>query len=75
ITAAYAFTDYHSQGQMIPYVLVDITRPPEPPLSLFNVYVLLRRPHNVELIVEDDRLDKLDRETSRWWEEMSRSDT
>jgi hypothetical protein len=28
ITAAYAFTDYRSQGQTLPYVLVDIASPP-----------------------------------------------
>ncbi|KAJ8516236.1 hypothetical protein ONZ45_g6447 [Pleurotus djamor] len=43
VTAAYAFTDYRSQGQTIPYVIVDISRPPGPPLSLFNVYVALSR--------------------------------
>lgn len=25
ITAAYAFTDYRSQGQTLPYVLIDVT--------------------------------------------------
>ena len=29
MTAAYAFTDYCSQGQTIPYVLVDIATPPQ----------------------------------------------
>ena len=28
MTAAYTFTDYRSQGQTIPYVLVDIVTPP-----------------------------------------------
>jgi len=27
ITAAYAFTDYRSQGQTLPYVIVDIAKP------------------------------------------------
>jgi ATP-dependent exoDNAse (exonuclease V) alpha subunit len=43
ITAAYAFTDYRSQGQTITYVLVDIAPPPRGTLSLFNLYVALSR--------------------------------
>jgi ATP-dependent exoDNAse (exonuclease V) alpha subunit len=41
ITAAYAFTDYRSQGQTITLVLVDIASPPSGTLSLFNLYVAL----------------------------------
>ena len=41
ITAAYSFTDYHSQGQTIPYVIVDIAKPPSGNLTLFNLYVAL----------------------------------
>ena len=43
MTAAYAFTDYRSQGQMIPYVLVDIATPPTGGLNLFNLYVAVSR--------------------------------
>jgi ATP-dependent exoDNAse (exonuclease V) alpha subunit len=43
MTAAYAFTDYRSQGQTIPYVIVDIGSPPTGTLSLFNLYVALSR--------------------------------
>ncbi len=44
MTPAYAFTDYRSQGQTIPFVLVDIKSPPGPQkLSLFNLYVALSR--------------------------------
>jgi hypothetical protein len=45
ITGAYAFTDYRSQGQTIPQVIVDIATPPDTGrcLSLFNVYVALSR--------------------------------
>ena len=43
ITPGYAFTDYRSQGQTIPYVIVDIASPPSGALSLFNVYVALSR--------------------------------
>ncbi|KIL70018.1 hypothetical protein M378DRAFT_57267, partial [Amanita muscaria Koide BX008] len=43
ITAAYAFTDYRSQGQTLPYVLVDLATPPFGSLSLFNLYVALSR--------------------------------
>ncbi len=43
VTAAYGFTDYRSQGQTLPYVLVDIASPPQGKLSLFNLYVALSR--------------------------------
>lgn len=43
MTAAYGFTDYRSQGQTIPYVVVDIATPPTGSLSLFNLYVALSR--------------------------------
>ena len=43
ITPAYAFTDYHSQGQTISYVIVDLASPPSGSLSLFNIYVALSR--------------------------------
>ena len=41
MTVAYAFTDYRSQGQIIPYVMVDLASPPSGKLSLFNLYVAL----------------------------------
>jgi len=41
ITAAYAFTDYCSQGQTITHVLIDIAMPLTGGLSLFNLYVAL----------------------------------
>ncbi|KAL1743267.1 hypothetical protein HDZ31DRAFT_41346 [Schizophyllum fasciatum] len=43
MTVAYAFTDYRTQGQTIPAVLVDIAKVPSGQLSLFNVYVALSR--------------------------------
>jgi hypothetical protein len=43
VTAAYSFTDYRSQGQTIPYVIVDIAKPPSGTLTLFNLYVALSR--------------------------------
>ena len=43
MTAAYAFTDYRSQGQTLPYVIIDIASPPTGTLSLFNLYVALSR--------------------------------
>ena len=48
--AAYAFTDYRSQGQTIPYVVVDIATPPTGGLSLFNLYVVLLRSSGKETI-------------------------
>ena len=43
MTAAYAFTDYRSQGQTLWYVIVDIASPPTGTLTLFNLYVALSR--------------------------------
>ena len=50
ITAAYSFTDYRSQGQTIPRVIVDIASPPSGKLSLFNLYVALSRSSGRETI-------------------------
>ena len=93
MTAAYGFTDYRSQSQTIPYVLVDIGSPPTGTLSLFNLYVALSRSsgrtairllrdfddklfqasHDTELMIEDERLEKLDGITKAWYEKMGRS--
>jgi hypothetical protein len=43
MTAAYSFTDYRSQGQTLPFVIVDIGRTPTGTLTLFNLYVALSR--------------------------------
>ena len=43
ITAAYALTDYRTQGQTIPAVILDLAPPPTGKLSLFNLYVALSR--------------------------------
>jgi hypothetical protein len=43
MTAAYAFTDYRSQGQTIPTLLADVARPPSGRIDLFNLYVTLSR--------------------------------
>lgn len=43
MTPVYAFTDYRSQGQTLPYVIVDIATPPSGGLNLFNLYVALSR--------------------------------
>ncbi|KAJ7777646.1 hypothetical protein DFH07DRAFT_731161 [Mycena maculata] len=43
LTGAYAFTDYCSQGQTLPFVFVDIVTPSTGGLSLFNLYVALSR--------------------------------
>jgi ATP-dependent exoDNAse (exonuclease V) alpha subunit len=50
MTAAYAFTDYQSQGQTLPYVIIDITKPPTGALGLFNLYVALSRSSGRESI-------------------------
>jgi hypothetical protein len=91
VTAAYAFTDYRSQGQTLPYVIVDIAKPPTGALTLFNLYVALSRSsgrstirilrefdenmfkksHSTELLMEDDRLERLNRTTKLWWDTMA----
>jgi len=91
ITGAYAFTDYRSQGQTIPRVIVDIAKVPTGGLSLFNLYVALSRshgrdtirllrdfddatfqkPHVSELTDEDKRLEKLDRNTTEWYQTLA----
>ena len=43
LTSSYAFTDYCSQGQTIPVVLIDIGTPPTGQLTPFNIYVALSR--------------------------------
>ncbi|KAJ3567668.1 hypothetical protein NP233_g6215 [Leucocoprinus birnbaumii] len=45
LTQAYAFTDYKSQGQTLPYVIVDLAPPPGrgAKLTPFNIYVALSR--------------------------------
>jgi hypothetical protein len=43
MTAAYVFTDYRSQGQTLPYVIINLGSPPTGKLSLFNLCVALSR--------------------------------
>ncbi|KAI6043798.1 hypothetical protein EDC04DRAFT_2946394 [Pisolithus marmoratus] len=43
MTTAYAFTNYCSQGQTIPFIIMDIASPPTGGLNLFNLYVALSR--------------------------------
>ncbi|CCO34495.1 ATP-dependent helicase RRM3 [Rhizoctonia solani AG-1 IB] len=43
LTPAYAFTDYRSQGQTIPYIIMDLATPPSDGLTPFNGYVTLSR--------------------------------
>lgn len=43
MTSAYAFMDYCAQGQTIPYVVVDIAKPPSGHLTPVNMYVALSR--------------------------------
>ena len=45
MTLGYAFTDYRSQGQTMPYVIIDIAKPPSGKLNLFNLYIALSRSH------------------------------
>ncbi|KAJ3995131.1 hypothetical protein F5050DRAFT_1574222, partial [Lentinula boryana] len=66
LTLAYAFTDYRAQGQTIAPVIIDIASPPTGSLNLFNIYVALSR----KLLAEDDKLEKIEKETRKWWEEM-----
>ncbi|KAG9022127.1 hypothetical protein FRB95_000695 [Tulasnella sp. JGI-2019a] len=50
LTAAYAFTDMQSQGQTIPYVIVDIAAPPTGGLTPFNAYVTLSQSSGRDMI-------------------------
>ncbi|KAF8452765.1 hypothetical protein L210DRAFT_964439 [Boletus edulis BED1] len=50
LTAAYAFTDYRSQGQTIENVIVDIGHPPTGELTPFNAYVALSQSRGRETI-------------------------
>jgi hypothetical protein len=43
MTAAYAFTDYKSQGQTLEQVVVDLAKPARGALTPFNAYVALSR--------------------------------
>ncbi|KZT08385.1 uncharacterized protein LAESUDRAFT_621957, partial [Laetiporus sulphureus 93-53] len=72
--------------QTLPYVIIDIAKPPTGNLSLFNLYVALSRSsergstrllrdfderifyggHDEQLMLEDERLANLDRETDAW---------
>ena len=90
IPPAYSFTDYRSQGQTIPRVVVDIASPP-PANSCYSIYTSLYRgapdetirllwefddeifleAHELELVLEDERLDDLDKTTKVWWQRIS----
>jgi hypothetical protein len=43
VTGGYAFTDYRSQGQTLPAVIVDLAKPPNGKLTPFGAYVALSR--------------------------------
>ena len=50
-------SDYRSQGQTLPYVIIDIAKPPTGKLSLFNLYVALSRSsgrHTIRLLHDFD---------------------
>jgi hypothetical protein len=48
LTPAYSFTDYCSQGQTLPCVLIDLATPPTGGLTQFNAYVALSRSQSRE---------------------------
>ncbi len=50
MTGAYAFTDYRSQGQTVPYVIADIGKPPSQDVSPFGAYIALSRSHGASNI-------------------------
>ncbi|KAF8548139.1 hypothetical protein OG21DRAFT_1365432, partial [Imleria badia] len=66
--------NYRSQGQTIPYVLVDIATPPTGGLNLFNVALPRSSGRSTIrlLLAEDDRLEELNKKTKDWWKEMER---
>ncbi|KAF8577179.1 hypothetical protein K439DRAFT_1365332, partial [Ramaria rubella] len=60
-----------SQGQTIPYIIIDIVRPPTGGrLTLFNVYVALLRSSGQE----DERLQELNLKTEEWWKGICREE-
>ena len=74
ITLAYAFTDYRSQGQTLPYVIIDIASPPTGTLSLFNLYVALSRSsgrHSIRLLRDfEDKLFKREQDRELMSEDL-----
>ncbi|KAF8590621.1 hypothetical protein K439DRAFT_1329715, partial [Ramaria rubella] len=67
LTGAYTFTNYRSQGQTIPNVIVDITTAPtRGQLTLFNTLHFAR----AYLQSEDSRLRELNAQTQQWWESI-----
>ena len=94
MTPAYAFTDYHAQGQTLQHVIVDIASPPTGTLSLFNLYValsqssgrstihllrdfddsLFKASHDPALLIEDERLGGLNRQTRQWYNKVCKQD-
>ncbi|KAJ3511695.1 hypothetical protein NLJ89_g3948 [Agrocybe chaxingu] len=72
MTAAYSFTDYRAQGQTLRYVIIDISPPPTGKLTLFNFPELFMQSHDVELLLEDARLEELNKATMNWYEEVVR---
>ncbi|KAI6002070.1 hypothetical protein EDD15DRAFT_2157991 [Pisolithus albus] len=70
MTAAYAFTDYRSQGQTLPCVIADIATPPSGGLNLFNLYVALSRSSGRSSI--HDRLEEENEKTQKWWSLIKR---
>ncbi|KAF9471179.1 hypothetical protein BDN70DRAFT_820350 [Pholiota conissans] len=58
MTLAWAFTDYRSQGQTLPFVIIDIATPPSgKPLTLFDLYIALsrsRRRANIRILRDFD---------------------
>ena len=52
MTAAYAFTDYKSQGQTIPYLIIDLGAVANGKLNQFNAYVVMsRRPKSDNILL------------------------
>lgn len=57
LTAAYAFTDYRSQGQTIQNAIIDIASLPTRSLTPFNIYVACRGRGGIHLLRDiDDKL-------------------
>lgn len=57
VTGGFAFTDYHSQSQTLPAVIVDLAKLPTGVLSSFGAYVALLRSRgrgNIRLLCEFD---------------------
>ena len=74
MTAAYAFTDYWSQGQIIPVVMIDVAKPPTGKLNLFNLYVAPSRSSGrstIQLLQDFENKISRHHTVQSWWQKTT----